>query len=165
MASSSPPPPSQSYSSATPSYQFITHLPIAPSSPSEKVEEEEPRVPIHVVTKASQLPVDFLEPSPHSKIVIGFDCEAVDLCRDGALCIIQLAFPDAIYLVDAIEGGSVLIEACKPALESDYVTKVIHDCKRDSIVLSVRHQVKQCGRYPDCLLTSRRARRTKAVAR
>jgi hypothetical protein len=57
----------------------------------EKVEEEEPRVPIHVVTKASQLPVDFLEPSPHSKIVIGFDCEAVDLCRDGALCIIQVS--------------------------------------------------------------------------
>jgi exonuclease 3'-5' domain-containing protein 1 len=47
---------------------------------------------------------------------------------------LQLAFPDAIYLVDAIEGGSVLIEACKPALESDYVTKVIHDCKRDSEV-------------------------------
>ncbi|KEH39963.1 putative ribonuclease D [Medicago truncatula] len=142
MASSSPPPPSQSYSSATPSYQFITHLPIAPSSPSEKVEEEEPRVPIHVVTKASQLPVDFLEPSPHSKIVIGFDCEAVDLCRDGALCIIQLAFPDAIYLVDAIEGGSVLIEACKPALESDYVTKVIHDCKRDSEALYFQFGIK-----------------------
>jgi hypothetical protein len=47
---------------------------------------------------------------------------------------LQLAFPDAIYLVDAIEGGKVLIEACKPALESDFVTKVIHDCKRDSEV-------------------------------
>lgn len=56
------------------------------------LEEEEPRVPIHVVTKASQLPVDFLEPSPQSKIVIGFDCEAVDLCRYGKLCIIQVNF-------------------------------------------------------------------------
>ena len=46
----------------------------------------------------------------------------------------QLAFLDAIYLVDAIEGGEVLIKACKPALESSYVTKVIHDCKRDSEV-------------------------------
>lgn len=46
----------------------------------------------------------------------------------------QIAFPDAVYLVDAIEGGKELIEACKPALESEYVTKVIHDCKRDSEV-------------------------------
>ena len=46
----------------------------------------------------------------------------------------QLAFPDAVYLVDAIEGGKELIEACKPALESDHIIKVIHDCKRDSEV-------------------------------
>lgn len=47
---------------------------------------------------------------------------------------LQLAFPDAIYLVDAIQGGETVIEACKPALESSYITKVIHDCKRDSEV-------------------------------
>ena len=49
-------------------------------------------------------------------------------------CSWQLAFPDAIYLVDAIEGGKSLVEACKPALESSNITKVIHDCKRDSEV-------------------------------
>lgn len=48
--------------------------------------------------------------------------------------IFQLAFPDAVYLVDAIEGGKELIQACKAALESDHITKVIHDCKRDSEV-------------------------------
>ena len=47
----------------------------------------------------------------------------------------QLAFPDAIYLVDAIKGGEELMKACKPALESSFVTKVIHDCKRDSEVV------------------------------
>jgi len=47
---------------------------------------------------------------------------------------LQLAFPDAVYLVDAIEGGEELIKACKHALESNYITKVIHDCKRDSEV-------------------------------
>ncbi|XP_024026217.1 uncharacterized protein LOC21386943 [Morus notabilis] len=26
----------------------------------------------------------------------------------------------------------MLVKACKPALESSYITKVIHDCKRDS---------------------------------
>ncbi|KAJ9549859.1 hypothetical protein OSB04_022402 [Centaurea solstitialis] len=80
-------------------------------------------VPIHIVTKASQLPPEFLEPSPDKKLVIGFDCEGVDLCRNGTLCIMQLAFPDAIYLVDAIEGGKTLVEACKPALESSNITK------------------------------------------
>lgn len=50
------------------------------------------------------------------------------------LFIWQLAFPDAIYLVDAIQGGEMLVKACKPALESSYITKVIHDCKRDSEV-------------------------------
>ncbi|CAK8569821.1 unnamed protein product [Lathyrus sativus] len=145
MASSPSPPPRHS-SFPTPPPSYITHLPIAPSSPSRSsdkvLEEEEPRVPIHVVTKAFQLPVDFLEPSPQSKIVIGFDCEAVDLCRYGKLCIIQLAFPDAIYLVDAIVGGDVLIQACKPALESDYITKVIHDCKRDSEALYFQFGIK-----------------------
>lgn len=46
----------------------------------------------------------------------------------------QLAFRDAIYLVDAIQGGEKIIKACKPALESSYITKVIHDCRRDSEV-------------------------------
>ncbi|CAL5321130.1 unnamed protein product [Camellia sinensis] len=53
------------------------------------------------------------------------DCEGVDLCRYGTLCIMQLAFPDAIYLVDAIRGGKVLMNACKPALESSYIHLLI----------------------------------------
>ncbi|KAL2237068.1 UNVERIFIED_CONTAM: Ribonuclease D [Sesamum indicum] len=99
-------------------------------------------VPIHVVTDASQLPAEFLQPSCERQLVIGFDCEGVDLCRDGSLCIMQLAFPDAIYLVDAIEGGQTLVKACKPALESSYITKVIHDCKRDSEALYFQFGIK-----------------------
>ncbi|KAK7383287.1 hypothetical protein VNO78_28961 [Psophocarpus tetragonolobus] len=108
----------------------------------KRVEDDESRVPIHIVTAASQLPVEFLEPSPQSKLVIGFDCEGVDLCRKGTLCVIQLAFPDAVYLVDAIDGGEELIQACKPALESNYITKVIHDCKRDSEALYFQFGIK-----------------------
>ncbi|KAG9145598.1 hypothetical protein Leryth_021546 [Lithospermum erythrorhizon] len=101
-----------------------------------------PPVPIHIVTQPNQLPVEFLEPTPLTKIIIGFDCEGVDLCRHGTLCIMQLAFPDAIYLVDAIEGGDSLVKACKPALESTYITKVIHDCKRDSEALYYQFGIK-----------------------
>ncbi|XP_071903126.1 uncharacterized protein [Coffea arabica] len=99
-------------------------------------------VPIHIVTHESRLPTEFLHPSPKSQLVIGFDCEGVDLCRHGTLCMMQLAFPDAIYLVDAIQGGRKLMDACKPALESPYITKVIHDCKRDSEVLYFQFDIK-----------------------
>ncbi|KAF3324571.1 Exonuclease 3'-5' domain-containing protein 1 [Carex littledalei] len=83
-------------------------------------------VPIHIVTQQSQLPVEFLKPSPENQLVIGLDCEGVDLSRYGTLCIMQLAFSDAIYIVDAIEGGAAVMEACKPALESNYVTKALY---------------------------------------
>ncbi|KAL5185469.1 piRNA biogenesis protein EXD1 [Glycine soja] len=149
--------------SSSPSHSYLTHLPLHPSHQGEsekRVEDDESRVPIHIVTAASQLPVEFLEPSPQSKLVIGFDCEGVDLCRKGTLCVMQLAFPravylvdamrifnvlafpDAVYLVDAIEGGEELIIACKPALESNYITKVIHDCKRDSEALYFQFGIK-----------------------
>ncbi|MCH85161.1 3'-5' exonuclease, partial [Trifolium medium] len=144
------PPSSPSHSEEQPRVPIhivrFTQLPIGRSSPSrssEKVlEEEQTRVPIHIVTKAFELPANFLEPSPQAKLVIGFDCEAVDLCRYGTLSIIHLGFPDAIYLVDAIEGGKALIEACKPALESEFVTKVTYDCKRDSETLYFQYGIK-----------------------
>ncbi|XP_076928194.1 exosome complex exonuclease rrp6-like [Bidens hawaiensis] len=120
---------------ASPSHH-LTPIPL----PSEPPGGE--GVPVHIVTHASQLPTDFLKPTPDKKLVIGFDCEGVDLCRNGTLCIMQLAFPDAVYLVDAIEGGRALVEACKPALESSNVLKVIHDCKRDSEALYFQFNIK-----------------------
>ncbi|XWS70275.1 hypothetical protein CRYUN_Cryun03dG0034500 [Craigia yunnanensis] len=119
-----------------------THVPLPSDSGGNPFDNEAPPVPIHIVTNASQLPPEFLNPSPERQLVVGFDCEGVDLCRYGTLCIMQLAFPDAIYLVDAIEGGEVLIKACKPALESSHVTKVIHDCKRDSEALYFQFGIK-----------------------
>ncbi|CAN6539715.1 unnamed protein product [Malus baccata var. baccata] len=121
-----------------------SHLPLSPD-PGEKPlnhESQLPMAPIHIVTHASQLPAEFLEPSAERPLIIGFDCEGVDLCRHGTLCIMQLAFPNAIYLVDAIQGGVMLINACKPALESPYITKVIHDCKRDSEALYFQFGIK-----------------------
>ncbi|KAM7276096.1 hypothetical protein ACFE04_017962 [Oxalis oulophora] len=111
-----------------------------PSDPGGNPIDHE--VPIHIVTHASQLPADFLHPSPDKHLVVGFDCEGVDLCRQGTLCIMQLAFPDAIYLIDAIQGGETLMNACKPALESTHITKVIHDCKRDSEALYFQFGIK-----------------------
>lgn len=121
-----------------------THIPL-PSSSGGKQPDHDAQlslVPIHIVTDPSQLPTEFLQPSSEKQLIIGFDCEGVDLCRYGTLCIMQLAFPDAVYLVDAIQGGNTLIQACKPALESTYITKVIHDCKRDSEALYFQFGIK-----------------------
>lgn len=121
-----------------------THIPVPPDLGDKPIKNESDwsTVSIHVVTCASQLPAEFLQPSSERQLVIGFDCEGVDLCRHGTLCIMQLAFADAVYLVDAIEGGETLVKACKPALESSYVTKVIHDCKRDSEALFFQFGIK-----------------------
>ncbi|KAM7459327.1 hypothetical protein LguiA_036321 [Lonicera macranthoides] len=132
----------QMASSPSPSHQ--TQIPL-PSDPGGEILDSKANgslVPIHIVTHAHQLPKEFLEPSAENHLVIGFDCEGVDLCRNGTLCIMQLAFSDAIYLVDAIEGGEMLVKACKPALESSNITKVIHDCKRDSEALYFQFGIK-----------------------
>jgi ribonuclease D len=57
----------------------------------------------------------------------------------------QLAFEDAVYIVDAVQGGNALMQACKPAMESPYVTKVCHDCKRDS---EVPYSSTSCTPFP-----------------
>eukprot|EP00252_Welwitschia_mirabilis_P002421 TRINITY_DN12368_c0_g1_i1.p1 TRINITY_DN12368_c0_g1~~TRINITY_DN12368_c0_g1_i1.p1 ORF type:complete len:317 (-),score=77.20 TRINITY_DN12368_c0_g1_i1:302-1252(-) len=108
----------------------------------EKALAFQSNVAVNVVTEVSQLPDEFLNPSHERQIVIGFDCEGVDLAREGRLCIMQLAFEDAVYLVDVVEGGELLMQACKPALESMHVTKVVHDCKRDSEALYFQYGIK-----------------------
>ncbi|XP_024024997.1 uncharacterized protein LOC21397970 isoform X2 [Morus notabilis] len=131
---------------------YQTHIPLPSLSDETPLKHEAhlSEVPVHIVTHASQLPPEFLHPSSERQLVIGFDCEGVDLCRHGTLCIMQLAFPVAIYLVNAIQGGEMLVKACKPALESSYITKVIHDCKRDSeIAFSLIEEQEGRLRSPD----------------
>lgn len=123
-------------------YQTYIPLPCDSGGKHQDPEAILSLVPVHIVTHASQLPKDFLFPSPKSPLVVGFDCEGVHLCRYGTLCIMQLAFSDAIFLVDAIQGGEELMKACKPGLESSFITKVIHDCKRDSEALYYQFGIK-----------------------
>ncbi|KAG6598308.1 piRNA biogenesis protein EXD1, partial [Cucurbita argyrosperma subsp. sororia] len=125
-----------------PSHQTYIPLPSDSGENQNDPEANKTLVPIHIVTHASQLPNEFVDPSPEKPLVVGFDCEGVSLCRHGSLCIMQIAFPDAIYLVDAVQGGEELVKVCKPALESTYVTKVIHDCKRDSEALYFQFGIK-----------------------
>jgi hypothetical protein len=49
-------------------------------------------IPVHIVTHPAQLPWSFLQPNPNQPLVIGFDCDGVDLSRYGRLCIMQVRF-------------------------------------------------------------------------
>ncbi|GMI73051.1 hypothetical protein like AT2G25910 [Hibiscus trionum] len=123
-------------------YQTYVPLPFDSGDRHKDYEAVLSLVPIHIVTHASQLPKEFLFPSAETHLIIGFDCEGVQLDQYGTLCIMQLALSDAIYLVDVIQGGEKLMQACKPALESSFITKVIHDCKRDSEALYFQFGIK-----------------------
>ncbi|CAN1161775.1 piRNA biogenesis protein EXD1 [Linum perenne] len=120
------------------------HIHPSPATGAEPLgcDPQEHHLPIEIVTEASQLPIEFLNPSPDHELVIGFDCEGIDLCRYGRLCVIQLAFPDVIYIVDAINGEKGLVSACKPGLQSSHIKKVVHDCKRDSEALNFQFGIK-----------------------
>ncbi|XP_044412341.1 uncharacterized protein [Triticum aestivum] len=92
---------------------------------------------IKIVTEPSKLPNSLLKPSRTDAIVIGFDCQGID-----GISILLLALPDAVYLVDAIKGGQELVQACKIALESIAITKVIHDCRRHSKTLFDQYGIR-----------------------
>ncbi|XP_022754638.1 uncharacterized protein LOC111302964 isoform X4 [Durio zibethinus] len=69
-----------------------THVPLSSESGGNPFDNDAPPVPIHIVTDASQLPREFLNPSPKRQLVVGFDCEGIDLCRHGTLCIMQALY-------------------------------------------------------------------------
>lgn len=85
----------------------------------------------------------------HSRIAV--DCEGVALSRTGRLCLLQMASPDNIYIIDLVssndsdpdyahalfhEGG------LKGLLEGENICKVMHDCRHDSDALYHQYGVK-----------------------
>ncbi|CAL5415358.1 unnamed protein product [Camellia sinensis] len=104
-------------------------VPAETSAPAEEVAAPPKEVVVAVAEVVEKVTAVINDDGAHSveaiEETIVVDCEGVDLCRYGTLCIMQLAFPDAVYLVDSIQGGKVLMNACKPALESSYIHLLI----------------------------------------
>lgn len=69
-------------------------------------------VPIHIVNHASQLPAEFLDPSSEKQLVIGFDCEGIDLCRHGSLCIMQVTCFTLIFSTKKMDPHVLLGTCC-----------------------------------------------------
>jgi hypothetical protein len=79
--------------------------------------------------------------SKHSRIAV--DCEGVALSRTGALCLVQVASVDAVYLFDVVVGGRALFDAgLRDLLESPSCVKVVHDCRHDCDALFHQYDVR-----------------------
>lgn len=69
--------------------------------------------------------------------LLAMDCEGVDLGRSGQLCLVQLSTPKRSFLFDVhdVPRDAEMVSFLRNVLESEYVIKIIHDCKMDSDAL------------------------------
>ena len=80
-----------------------------------------------------------------SKRVV-FDCEGVDLGRNGSVELISVCFSSKkVFLVDVGkkrgEPDREIVKAVKDLFEDPMVTKIIHDCRMDSDALYHHHGI------------------------
>mmetsp|Transcript_28522 Transcript_28522/g.60190 ORF Transcript_28522/g.60190 Transcript_28522/m.60190 type:complete len:277 (-) Transcript_28522:168-998(-) len=75
---------------------------------------------------------------------VAFDCEGVNLSRLGSLEIVSICFSTMeIYLIDVGNNNcSRILRYLKDLFESEVVTKIIHDCRKDCDVLYHLHGIK-----------------------
>ncbi|GJQ75282.1 egl [Trypoxylus dichotomus] len=74
-----------------------------------------------------------LWPFTEDKVVVGFDCEGINLGVKGQLTLMQIATMNGIsYVFDLISCPSMIEYGLKALLESTEVVKIIHDCRNDS---------------------------------
>lgn len=68
---------------------------------------------------------------------LAFDCEGVDLGRDGEISLVMLSTPDQTYLfdVDGFDKNADIIPFLKEVLENPAIIKIIHDVRMDSDAL------------------------------
>ncbi|KRT86304.1 hypothetical protein AMK59_1855, partial [Oryctes borbonicus] len=72
-------------------------------------------------------------PFTEDKVVVGFDCEGINLGVKGQLTLMQIATMNGIsYVFDLISCPAMIDNGLKAILESTEVVKIIHDCRNDS---------------------------------
>ncbi|KAK4878760.1 hypothetical protein RN001_011266 [Aquatica leii] len=75
-------------------------------------------------------------PFTEDKVVIGFDCEGINLGLKGQLTLMQIAtMSGSIYVFDLISCPAMIDAGLRKILESPYVVKIMHDCRNDSVNL------------------------------
>ncbi|KAF5294367.1 hypothetical protein FQR65_LT10820 [Abscondita terminalis] len=81
-------------------------------------------------------------PFTEDKVVIGFDCEGINLGAKGQLTLMQIAtLTGSIYVFDLISCPSMIEAGLRKVLESRDVVKIMHDCRNDSVNLYQQYDI------------------------
>lgn len=89
-----------------------------------------------VVRQFSELSTDDTKAIMES-VNLAFDCEGVELGRDGEMCIVTLATLTQTYLFDVygFDKNADIIPFLKEVLENPAIKKIIHDVRMDADAL------------------------------
>ncbi|XP_060532934.1 egalitarian protein homolog [Cylas formicarius] len=75
-------------------------------------------------------------PFTQEKIVVGFDCEGINIGTKGQITLMQIAtMAGFAYVFDLISCPEMIDSGLKRILESPNVVKIMHDCRNDSVNL------------------------------
>ncbi|KAK5638366.1 hypothetical protein RI129_012661 [Pyrocoelia pectoralis] len=75
-------------------------------------------------------------PFTDDKVVVGFDCEGINLGLKGQLTLMQIAtMSGSIYIFDLISCPAMIEAGLRCLLESPNIIKIMHDCRNDSVNL------------------------------
>lgn len=82
---------------------------------------------------------------PLSDAMIAVDLEGRNLGRSGSICIITMATPEAVYIVDMVKLGREALQvgsALRQVLESPSICKLMFDCRSDCEALFFLYSVR-----------------------
>ncbi|XP_066251483.1 egalitarian protein homolog isoform X1 [Euwallacea similis] len=75
-------------------------------------------------------------PFTNGKVIVGFDCEGINLGVKGQLTLLQIATTAGfVYVFDLISCPQMIDAGLRKILESPEVIKIVHDCRNDSVNL------------------------------
>ncbi|CAH0549436.1 unnamed protein product [Brassicogethes aeneus] len=81
-------------------------------------------------------------PFTDEKVVIGFDCEGINLGVNGQLTLMQIATMSGFsYVFDLITCPKMIDFGLKKILECPDVVKIIHDCRNDAVNLLTQFNI------------------------
>lgn len=92
---------------------------------------------IVTVKESLQIVDDIMSRAASEKVAVSFDCEGINLGVKGQLTLFQLGTSSGLaYIFDLVTcPGLVSSGGLQHLLESESVTKVLHDCRNDSVNL------------------------------
>ncbi|XP_050353477.1 egalitarian protein homolog [Nymphalis io] len=78
-----------------------------------------------------------------AKSIVSFDCEGINLGLKGVLTLCQIATMNGeVYILDIMACPGMVVEGkIKDLLESEFVVKIIHDCRNDSVNLHNQFEI------------------------